>query len=334
MEDLDLISRLPNAVLGEIVSLLPTKDGARTKVIAPLWRHLWRSAPLNFDLGDRRRFISKKKISGILSSHPGPGRRFCIPALFFSNHPAATLDGWLQSPALRNLQELEFDYGVQATGIQPPLPSSMHSLSATLRVASFSGCGGFPDGNNASALQFPVLKQLSLSSGSQLISLTTLMPNMKVLALSQGHLTLDVVINFMKCFPCLEKLYIESCMPGEKNLWFHKNQNLIGTLGICIKKIVLIDYRGNKSHINFAKFFVLNAKVLQSMILEVPHKISGEWIERHHRLLETKNRASRDALVDFVYHNSRPGSLGSVGNEVAHDLSTADPFVRLRDSSV
>ncbi|TVT97153.1 hypothetical protein EJB05_57612 [Eragrostis curvula] len=173
----------------------------------------------------------------------------------------------------------------------------------------------------------------TIIQGSQLISLTTLMPNMKVLALSQRHLSLDVVINFMKCFPCLEKLYIESCMRGEKNVWFHKYQNLIGTLDIRLKKIVLINYGGTNSHINFAKFFVLNARVLQSMILEVSHKISGEWIERQHRLLETENRASRGALVDFVYHNSRPGPLGWVGAKVAHDLSTADPFVRLRDWS-
>ena len=111
-------------------------------------------------------------------------------------------------------------------------------------------------------------------------------------------------------------------------MWCRKYKNLVGTLDIRLKKIVLLRYRGNKSHVNFAKFFVLNARVLESMVFEKEGMISNEWTEKQHSLLQTKNRASRGAQFDFVYHHCRPGWAGI---ELAHDLSTDNPFVRFHD---
>ncbi|TKW30136.1 hypothetical protein SEVIR_2G015100v4 [Setaria viridis] len=156
---LDRISVLPDGVLGEIVSLLPTEDGARTQILSSRWRPIWRSAPLNLDFHGRSilQGIRAVEISRILSSHPGPGRRFSIPRRAVKDCSAtleATLDAWLRSPGLNSLQELEFYLGFK----QPRPP---RRFASTLRVASFGGCV-FPDGDDASALHLPVLKQLSL----------------------------------------------------------------------------------------------------------------------------------------------------------------------------
>ena len=73
-------------------------------------------------------------------------------------------------------------------------------------------------------------------------------------------------------------LLLQTVFPGEKNVWCRKYQNLIGALDIRLKKIVLLGYRGNKSHVNFAKFFVLNARVLESMVFEKEGMISTDVI--------------------------------------------------------
>jgi hypothetical protein len=173
-EDLvgDRISHLPDGVLGDIVSFLPTKDGARTQILSSRWRPIWRSAAaLNIESPDPARGTLLSAISGILSAHRGAGaRRFsvhdrCLPST------TASLDGWLRSRALDGLRELEihFDHGPLRWGPPPPpLPASaLRRFSSTLAVASFGSCV-FPDLRNsncngdAGALRLPLLKQLSL----------------------------------------------------------------------------------------------------------------------------------------------------------------------------
>jgi hypothetical protein len=157
----DRISQLPDGVLGDIISLLPTKEGARTQILATRWRHLWRSAPLNFDyrgfLFDQ--YILDISVARVLSVHPGPGRCFSAPVYHLQ---AATADAWLRSPALDNLQELELcnfrERLPHPPPVPPPLPVAAFRFSKTLRVAII-GDFHLPD-DTAEALHFPNLKQL------------------------------------------------------------------------------------------------------------------------------------------------------------------------------
>lgn len=71
-------------------------------------------------------------------------------------------------------------------------------------------------------------------------------------------------------------------------MWHKKYRNPV----IPLKKIVLLKYRGNKSHVNFATFFVLNASLLDSMVFEVEDGkgLGSEWIEKQHKRLQIEKK--------------------------------------------
>ncbi|KAM3272403.1 hypothetical protein ACQJBY_042509 [Aegilops geniculata] len=435
----DTISNLPDAVLGEIISLLPTKDGARTQILASRWRHLWRSAPLNLDCrGLNHGDGLAGALSRIISSHQGPCRRLCIHADLL-DAPSATVDSLLRSDALGNLQELEFSC------FEQPPPASIFRFSPTLRVVTI-GCSNLPD-STVQGIHFPLLKQLGLefvcisecslhsliascpalesllihrsfgfpciqinslslksvgldsyavwennpvalqlqeliinnapclerllllhqetglhisviaapkletigflsdgyyecsqdhlyrlAFGSTVIlglhvdNLEMVVRTVKILAIQMKSLCLDTVIDLLTCFPCLEKLYIKARTSESSNFWRRKHRNLINCLDIRLKTIVLHSYRGIKSQVNFVTFFVLNARMLESMTLKVEtSNYNEEFMVEQHRKLQLQDRVSRGAQFHFT-----TDICVRTNWDIKHvrDLDVVDPFVR------
>ncbi|XP_047078810.1 FBD-associated F-box protein At5g60610-like [Lolium rigidum] len=395
--DDDLISRLPDAILGTIISLLPTKDGGRTQVLSRRWRPLWRSAPLNLDILTWIPHVPisvlASAISKIISQHPGPTRRFSFPCLHLRF--SAEVESWFHSRALANLQELNISY---THGLLPPF---VLCSASTLLVAKISDCH-FPH-EIMSPMNFPLLTKLSLFSvsiseevfyllisschaleslfihgvkstgclrlssptlrsigasssphkmeelviedapclerillpyhldrltirvvrapkleilgpysliqifqGMSLVSSENSIHTLKVLALRSSGRELHTVLNFLRGFPCLERLYII----------FHKHHEMdkkdepqydplhpIECLQTHMKKVVFKSFVGNDKQIDFARFFVLNAKLLQ-----------------------VENRASQDARIEFKCIQD-PEHYGRTNlDKHIHDLSVADPF--------
>ncbi|KAM0835777.1 hypothetical protein ACQ4PT_062729 [Festuca glaucescens] len=161
--NLDLISALPDDVLGSIISRLPTEDGARTQAISRRWLPLWRSAPLNLVV-DFRGSVSNSKlialVGKILSEHRGSARRLSLNLgmPYGADVPLCgwerKVDDWLRSQALDNLQELNL------TDITDT-PLSVFRFAPTLCFARFIRCG-FPKSISTLRLNFPCLKQLTL----------------------------------------------------------------------------------------------------------------------------------------------------------------------------
>ncbi|KAJ1288272.1 hypothetical protein BS78_02G078000 [Paspalum vaginatum] len=136
--------------------------------------------------------------------------------------------------------------------------------------------------------------------GMMAISLTTSMHTVKVLVLEPLELNLNEVVDFLKCFPCLEKLYITSSMQKSmKNAMSHNPLDPIECLELHLKKVVISNYCGMRAGVDFAKFFVLNAKVLREMIFITTKNCNDKWRANQHRRLRLDNKASPGALFTF-----------------------------------
>jgi hypothetical protein len=85
---------------------------------------------------------------------------------------------------------------------------------------------------------------------------------------------------------------------------------------------VLEHYRGLESEVNFATFFILNAKVLESMTLTVLGS-TEEFIAELRRKLQLDNRASRGAQIHF-----RTDRYLSNSWDIKHLQDLTDPFIR------
>uniref|UniRef100_A0A0E0AI38 F-box domain-containing protein n=1 Tax=Oryza glumipatula TaxID=40148 RepID=A0A0E0AI38_9ORYZ len=158
------------------------------------------------------------------------------------------------------------------------------------------------------------------------VSLATAIQSVKILAVSNDDFVeLNEVIDLMRCFPCLEKFYIEWLQTGGNNVGRRKRRNLIKCSDIPLKTVVVGNYHGGKSEINFATFFLLNARMLESLKLIIKGRNYGsKFFTKQRRLLQMGRRASRQARVDFRSVDRDHQVFNHVTG--VQDLSTSDPF--------
>ncbi|CAM0954648.1 unnamed protein product [Alopecurus aequalis] len=375
----DRISDLPDVILGEIISLLPTKDGARTQALASRWRHLWCAAPLNLDYRGYPEDEDGVLPGVILSAHEGPVHRLCLPARVLRY--GAVLEAW-RSPALDNLQQLEFYKGMRisprcyqrpSSGSRPlsASPPSASAISRTIqsKLLGFPGSGNLqswmsksPSGVHSLRINSPTLRSIAIRwsfreliiedaplldrllhleksmemqivvisapkletlgyisewycgsrvvfgstviQGLRIDNLTTVVTTVRILAIHMLNFNLDMVIGLMRFFPCLEELYMKGSRSGKKNLWRRKHLNFLRFHEIRLKTIVMGYYRGIQAQVNFATFLVLNARMLESIRLEVlPEKYNEAFLTEQHRMLEMEKRASRGARLCVCSHS-------------------------------
>nr|XP_020146840.2 F-box/LRR-repeat protein At3g03360-like [Aegilops tauschii subsp. strangulata] len=158
------------------------------------------------------------------------------------------------------------------------------------------------------------------------VSLANSICTVKVLALGCSNHQLNAVLDILRMFPCLEKLYVTSHSHGsmlEQNEDQYDPPYPVECLETHLKEVVFKLFIGYEQQVNFARFFVLNAKVLNKIEFQGCGDYNNEMVARQHRLLQVENRASRDAHFEFrnIYF-----CIDEHVEKHVHNLSLADPF--------
>ncbi|KAM3335358.1 hypothetical protein ACQJBY_029667 [Aegilops geniculata] len=169
----DRISRLPDAVLAEILSRLPAKDAARTSALASRWRPLWRSAPLSLvdghllpdggaagqlPIGVPSPRAVTAAVSRILAAHPGPFRCVHLTRSTMEEH-RGEISRWLDILVAKGVQELVF--ANRPWPIDLRLPATLFGCNSLTRL--YLGVWRLPDTAAVPrGARFPNLKELGL----------------------------------------------------------------------------------------------------------------------------------------------------------------------------
>lgn len=159
--------------------------------------------------------------------------------------------------------------------------------------------------------------------GMSPVSLANSICTVKVLALYSSGSQLNAVLNILRCFPRLEKLYFtlkKHPKMDMKNVHLCDPLDPIECLAIHLKKLVFENYKGRHQDADFAKFFILTAKVLKEIKISSPKGNDIKWVDDQHKLLQVEDRASRDAEPEFRSEFSCLGKTKQI-----HDLLD-DPF--------
>ena len=111
-----------------------------------------------------------------------------------------------------------------------------------------------------------------------------------------------------------------------KNARTYNPQDPIECLELHLKKIVVNDYRGMRADVDFAKFFILNAKVLKEMYLGVVPSCNDKWMANQRRRLQLDNKASPGAR--FAFESGARNSLPKFGKEDPFEWFDQEYFFR------
>ncbi|KAK1646262.1 hypothetical protein QYE76_064067 [Lolium multiflorum] len=160
---------------------------------------------------------------------------------------------------------------------------------------------------------------------------TTVVPGIKILAFKVNFGVLqevNMLVAYLRCFPNIETLHIESLTEptGRNHAEFWQEITTVECIKSHVKKVVVHEYRGDQSELEFLKFIFTSAQELQTL-----YALADD--ETFTTLAKTTDMTSklgtlsllawrRDCKVMLLGPNSR----NELSIQKASDLTVDDPF--------
>ncbi|KAF8669985.1 hypothetical protein HU200_051170 [Digitaria exilis] len=160
----------------------------------------------------------------------------------------------------------------------------------------------------------------------ELVIMPHAMATVKILALDVAPHNPDAVIDLLTWFPCVEKLYMVLGHSKVRNVHWKSNDVSLECLDEQLKILEFKGYRGIMSEVMLVRFFLSNARVLESLN---PRKICyKKWIStQRHKLRPLGPNAP--CGVQFFFEpeqEHRPRLSSCVPIKHIHNLAMDDPF--------
>ncbi|KAF6994886.1 hypothetical protein CFC21_011487 [Triticum aestivum] len=312
-DSVDRVSRLPDALLGYIVSPIPIKDAARTVALSRRWRGVWRSAPLVIvdthihPAGIAYAQLVTCAVSHVLAAHPGP----------FAASPVLEtmcLEGEMFEHCIRLVNQSLWRVQIIGCWVEEIFVVDAPCLERLIQSGGWSPEDH--DGNRTKVMighapKLHMLGYLELDPGHVLevgntiikagtrVSPSTMVPSMGILALEVRFR----VRNDAKMVP-----------------------NVLRVHSVAHQAASFHDFRGGRAELAFVKYFFESALVLKKVVIlfTVGFSSMKEAQSKLSSLGSVKRASETSTVLVNVPSDPQVGSIRSF--KIGSGFSADDPF--------
>ncbi|KAJ4809246.1 F-box/RNI-like superfamily protein [Rhynchospora pubera] len=141
------------------------------------------------------------------------------------------------------------------------------------------------------SIGLPTVKKVALLADSMLSAL---------FSFGNGS-TCSLLSAMLRCFPCLETLYIKGSIEPTPHIGFWEQQAPFDFFGHHLKSVTVFQFLGMDAEVEFVKFFVQHGQVLERISLICLFEPTDKLVRKLRREWCLENRASIHLEVEFLH---------------------------------